>query len=300
MNWMILTDTKDTENVNSVVNFLKGKKTKPLVFEITDNAVTKLDEFCKYLMKATHCVFITAEGTVLKDNPFLLYAAGFLSGRNIPSFVPKELKSASKLILKDFAPFEAINKLISILEKNYPEYLKEEARKNAHKKLFDDGIPFTPDSFSFHIAKDNLETCELFVEAGMDVNCRDSAGTPMICIAARSGRNSMIEWLLEKGADIDAISKDRGYSAVMDAVWKSSLDIVKLLIEKGANLNFIANDGQSALILATGASNPRICEILVKNGADPTYKDRMGMSSLDYARLFRKTELAKLYEEYVK
>jgi ankyrin repeat protein len=140
----------------------------------------------------------------------------------------------------------------------------------------------------------------LFLEAGMDVNSRDAAGTPMICIAARSGRKSMIEWLLAEGADINAVSKDRGYSAVMDAVWKSSPDIVKFLIEKGANLNFISNDGQTALIVATGASNPRICELLVKNGADPTYKDRMGMSSLDYARLFKKTELAKLYEEYVK
>ena len=300
MNWMILTDTKDTENVISVTDFLKGKKTKPLVFEINDNAENKLDEFCKYLLKAAHCIFITAEGTVLKDNPFLLYASGFLSGRNIPTFVPKTLKSDNKLVFKEFTPYDSIMKLVAKLEKNYPAYLQEEAKKIAHKKLFEAGIPFTPDSFSFYIAKQKEDVCNLFVEAGMDVDCRDSAGTPMICIAARSGRKSMIDWLLEKGADINAISQDRGYSAVMDAVWKSSLDIVKILIEKGANLNFIANDGQTALIVATGASNPRICEILVKNGADPTFKDRMGMSSLDYARLFKKTELAKLYEEYVK
>lgn len=300
MNWMILTETKDAETVSSVVDFLKGKKTKPLVFDITDNAVNRLEEFCKYLMKATHCIFIAEEATVLKDNPFLLYASGFISGKNIPAFVPKYLKNDNKLILKSFEAFESVDKLLTKLEKNYPAYLKEEAKKTAHKKLFDEGIPFTPDSFSFHIAKENEKICNMFLEAGMDVNCRDAAGTPMICIAARSGRKSMIEWLLSEGADINAVSKDRGYSAVMDAVWKSSPDIVKFLIEKGANLNFISNDGQTALIVATGASNPRICELLVKNGADPTYKDRMGMSSLDYARLFKKTELAKLYEEYVK
>lgn len=300
MNWMILTDKKDAESVISVVDFLKGKKTKPLVFEISDNAVNRLEEFCKYLMKATHCIFITEEKAVLKENPFLLYASGFLSGKTIPSFVPKYLKDEDKLVLKSFDAYDSVKKLVSKLEKNYPAYLKEEAKKTAHKKLFDEGIPFTPDSFSFHIAKENEKVCNLFLEAGMDVNSRDAAGTPMICIAARSGRKSMIEWLLAEGADINAVSKDRGYSAVMDAVWKSSPDIVKFLIEKGANLNFISNDGQTALIVATGASNPRICELLVKNGADPTYKDRMGMSSLDYARLFKKTELAKLYEEYVK
>ena len=75
------------------MDFLKGKKTKPLVFEITDNAESRLDEFCKSLLKATHCIFVTTEKTVLKDNPFLLYASGFLSGRNIPTFVPKGIKT---------------------------------------------------------------------------------------------------------------------------------------------------------------------------------------------------------------
>ncbi|MCR4713349.1 MAG: ankyrin repeat domain-containing protein [Treponemataceae bacterium] len=300
MNWMILTDTQDKENVSSIIEFLSEKKTKPLVFEITSESVSRMEEFCKYLMKATHCVFITEESTTLGKNPFLLYAAGFLSGKGVPSFVSKILKNDNKLVLKSFEAFDSVKKLVAKLEKNYPVYLTEEAKKTAHKKLFDEGIPFTPDSFSFHIAKENEKICNLFVEAGMDVNSRDAAGTPMICIAARSGRKAMIEWLLSKGADINAVSKDRGYSAVMDAVWKSSQEIVKFLIDKGANLNFISNDGQSALIVATGASNPRICELLVKNGADPTYKDRMGMSSLDYARLFKKTELAKMYEEYIK
>ena len=74
----------------------------------------------------------------------------------------------------------------------------------------------------------------------MSVNVRDAAGTPMLCIAARSGRKDMIEWLVDRGAEIDAISQDRGYSAVMDAVWKSSLDIVDKLIKLGANLNFVS------------------------------------------------------------
>ena len=162
------------------------------------------------------------------------------------------------------------------------------------------GIPFTPDCFSSYIAKDDEEIVNLFYDAGMSVNVRDAAGTPMLCIAARSGRKNMIEWLVERGAEINAISKDRGYSPVMDAVWKSSLDIVDLLIKLGADLNIVSNDGQTALIVATGASNPRICELLVKNGADPNFKDKMGMSSLEYARLFKKQILVPIYEEYAK
>ncbi|MCR4940007.1 MAG: ankyrin repeat domain-containing protein [Treponemataceae bacterium] len=300
MDWMILTDIKDSENIFPVTKFLEKNDVKPVIFNVSDDSCDRMEVLCRLLIKTTHCILITEDEKSFKNNMYLIYAVGFLSGRNIPAFVPKKIKAVNPCVMEDFTSFETIAKLVSKLKNNYPEYLKEESKKYAHRKLFDDGIPFTPDSFSFHIAKANEKICELFVEAGMDVNCRDSAGTPMICIAARSGRKKMIEWLLSLGADINSISKDRGYSAVMDAVWKSSLDIVKLLVEKGANLNYIANDGQTAIIVATGASNPLICELLVKNGADPEYKDRMGMSALDYAQLFKKNELVKLYKEYVK
>lgn len=300
MDWIIFTDTNGQDKVLPVIDFLKGNDAVPVIFKINDTSFDRMSELCKLLKKASHCIFYLEKDASLSKNLFVLYSIGYLSGSNIPSFISKAMKDSNKILLKDFTPYDSIEKLVSKLKRNYPGYLREEAKKHAHKKLFDDGIPFTPDSFSFHIAKENENICDLFVEAGMDVNSRDSAGTPMLCIAARSGRKKMIDWLLSQGADINSISKDRGYSAVMDAVWKSSLDIVKLLIEKGANLNYIANDGQTALIVATGASNPRICELLVKNGADPSYKDRMGMSSLDYARLFKKNELAKLYEEYLK
>ena len=65
-------------------------------------------------------------------------------------------------------------------------------------------------------------------------------------------------------------------------------------LSKGANLNFVSRDGQTALILATGSENFQICRILAENGADPTIKDRMGMSSIDYATLFKKEEILNL------
>ena len=145
-----------------------------------------------------------------------------------------------------------------------------------------------------------METAKIFLQAGMSADCRDSSGTPMICIAARSQRKDMITWLLENGADIDAVSDDRGYSAVMDAVWKSDFDMVKFFVDRGANLNFVGKDGQSALILATGIGKEKICEILVKNGADVDFKDKMGMSSMGYAKLFKKENLVELYKEYTK
>jgi ankyrin repeat protein len=223
---------------------------------------------------------------------------GTVGDRNENIQHPQKSHIFSKEI-QNVIDFTDLENLENLLNQNLPTYVAHEEKNKAMKVLFEKGIPFTPDCFSFQIAKNDFEICELFFKAGMDINERDSAGTPFLCAAARNGKKDMVQWLLEKGADIDAISRDRGYSAVMDAVWKSNKEIVELLVNKGANLNFVSRDGQTALILATGSGNFDICRILAENGADPTIKDRMGMSSIDYATLFKKEEILNLYKQRV-
>lgn len=299
MNWLVL--CSHVEDAKPVVDFLEVKKSKPVVTELTSEfSVKKLKALA---CGASHCVaLVTAADAVL---PQMLYTAGYFSGKELPVFVVVTDKPDPKLkeytqLYNSFSHFKTIPELIENLEKDYHLFLEEEERQRAHKILFDDGIPFTPDCFSTYIAKDKEDICQLFIDAGMDINCRDSAGTPMLSIAARSGRENMCQWLVDNGAAIDAVSQDRGYSAVMDAVWKGSTPIVEKLIALGANLNFVGNDGQTALIIATGSTHTKICRLLVENGADPTVSDHMGMSALKYAELFKKTELVELYKEYVK
>lgn len=299
MNWIIIASDKFKNEVKEIEDFFSDKEFTPSVFFLTEDSITSVERFYYDLHSATHCIFVS-DGTV-PLNPHLFYATGFLNGSVLPVFVTGlDRDESEKQHLPNFSFFSSVKDLISNIEENLSKYAIEEEQKKAHRKLFDKGIPFTPDSFSSYIAKDDEEVCSLFFEAGMSVNVTDAAGTPMLNVAARSGRQAMIEWLVSRGAEINAISKDRGYSPVMDAVWKSSLDTVELLIRLGADLNIVSNDGQTALIIATGASNPRICELLVKNGADPNFKDRMGMSSLEYARLFKKQILIPIYEEYSK
>ena len=69
--------------------------------------------------------------------------------------------------------FSDLDNLYNLLEKNLPKYIELEEKKNALKVLFEKGVPFTPDCFSFQIARNDLELCELFLKAGMDINERD-------------------------------------------------------------------------------------------------------------------------------
>ena len=97
-----------------------------------------------------------------------------------------------------------------------------------------------------------------------------------------------------------AISEDRGYTAVMDAVWRGNEKITRYLIEKGAELNTINKEGQTNLVLAVGANRENIVKLLAENGADPDVKDMMGMSAYNYATLFKKQKLVDILKPYHK
>lgn len=306
MNWLLICTEETSKDAEAVEKFLSKKKVEVTEINLDSEEVktdgNEISDFMKEFLKdklstVTQCVLMTDEEHLTND--ILLYISGYLAGKDIPAFITGVEKQVV-FLESVFKWHENGKEITEILDENFPAFMAEEQKREAKLKLFNAGIPFTPDTFSIHIAQEDMEVCEDFLEAGMDINSRDSAGTPMLCIAARSGKKNTIEWLVKNGAEIDAISKDRGYSAVMDAVWKMNPEIVELLIKLGANLNFVSNDGQTALIVATGSSNSKICEMLVKNGADPCFKDHMGMSALDYARLFKKNTLVDLYQEYAK
>jgi len=134
----------------------------------------------------------------------------------------------------------------------------------------------------------------------MSVDSRDRDGTPMLNIAARNDRLDFVQWLVEQGADINAVSEDRGYTAIMDAVWRGNIEITEYLIKKGSDLNTINKEGQSMLVLAVGANRTQICKILAENGANPDIPDAMGMSAYGYAKLFKKVDIVSILEKYHK
>ena len=301
MNWLLITSQK-FEKFDKIEKLLSDNDGKCTIINLEDVASDTVDtSLFSILSSSSYAIFNLPNEFV--EHKSILFVLGYVIGKGIPVFLSKSILKSELIVdlnnIENVIDFTDLENLENLLNQNLPTYVAHEEKNKAMKVLFEKGIPFTPDCFSFQIAKNDFEICELFFKAGMDINERDSAGTPFLCAAARNGKKDMVQWLLEKGADIDAISRDRGYSAVMDAVWKSNKEIVELLVNKGANLNFVSRDGQTALILATGSGNFDICRILAENGADPTIKDRMGMSSIDYATLFKKEDILNLYRERV-
>ena len=270
----------------------------------SDFANENLLKIKKYFNSASLCIIFSATAcdklSKQKAND-LSYISGIINTNKIQlltniDFLIPDYAENKKLLVK----MGGKDEVFSYITKKYKSLVKQDNVNSAKKALFNKGIPFTPDCFASSIAKNKVEICKLFISAGIDINSRDDLGTPMLNVAVRNDNIELTKMLLEYGADINAVSNDRGYTAVMDAVWKGNKDITKLLIEQGAELNTISKEGQSNLVLAVGANNIAICKMLAENGADPDIKDQMGMSAYNYASLFKKVQIQEILKPYHK
>ncbi|MGL4981743.1 MAG: ankyrin repeat domain-containing protein [Treponemataceae bacterium] len=296
MKWILLVPNKSIAGIEHITNFI-SKNTKQVdVITFAENIKPDVEKVKPLLQSASHAIFFYAREI---NTAFFNYCAGYLEGKNTSTLLYSEETDIPET-LNFSLQFFSTNTLLDALEKNLNFYLSEDAMNSARKKLLDSGITFTKDIFIVNIIKGDESMCALFLNAGFNVNDRDDDGTPLISIAARNGKENIVRLFINRGADLNAISKDRGYSPLMDAVWKNNINISALLLENGANPNHIANDGQSVFVLAVGCGNEDICELLASHASDPFAKDKMGMSAYDYAKLFKKEKIISIIDEFCK
>ncbi|HYY96640.1 MAG TPA: ankyrin repeat domain-containing protein [Pyrinomonadaceae bacterium] len=89
-----------------------------------------------------------------------------------------------------------------------------------------------------------VEAVKNLIIQGADLNARDHGDTPLIR-AAGDGRIEAMKVLLEHGADVNA-RDDQGKTALMIASEASDPDMVRLLLSKGAAVNLKDNAGLTA------------------------------------------------------
>ena len=90
--------------------------------------------------------------------------------------------------------------------------------------------------------------------------------TPLMW-ACYGGRLEVAKLLVEMGSDVDAVDRF-GNTALIIAVRKNELDIARFLLQQGANYNHIANHGSSALVVAVSQRNIEAVRLLVEVGAE--------------------------------
>ena len=145
-----------------------------------------------------------------------------------------------------------------------------------------------------------FEAAGLLLKKGANVNSADSFGlAPLqLAVCCEDVDLSLIEHLIEKGADINYKNPDDGWRSLHYAISCGSDDAARLLIEKGANVNSLADDGTSPLILAAKKDSVFIAKLLLEKGANVDWRDFKKKNAMSYANgLFnKKKQMIQLLE----
>jgi len=133
------------------------------------------------------------------------------------------------------------------------------------------------------------EECEKFVQDKKNIDIVDSIGYTALLYAARDGLFDLVKMLIDAGADINienwsGYASSSGSTALINAARGGHLDIVRVLIKAGANIDFMGRDGDTALMIAARAGNIEVAKALLDAGADVNIADRYGNTALSYAR----------------
>jgi uncharacterized protein len=138
------------------------------------------------------------------------------------------------------------------------------------------------------------ETTKLLISSGARVNDKTKLGRTALTWASWRGMTDTVKVLLAAGADVNT-RDEYGGSPLNFAVSRGRLETVIVLLNAGANPNFHHTEsGQTALIDATVRGYIDVVRVLLEKGAKVNDQDVNGRKPVDWARRLNRVEIEVL------
>jgi len=126
-------------------------------------------------------------------------------------------------------------------------------------------------------SQEQWELVKYLLDQGADANeTAANGGDSAISVALYSGNITLMEMLLDYGADIEIANKD-GQTPIIRT--KNTLAL-SLLVKRGANINAKDNYGYTALRWATQNGNIPAMKLLLDSGANTEIQDNLGQTPI--------------------
>jgi ankyrin repeat protein len=151
----------------------------------------------------------------------------------------------------------------------------------------------------------NLNQVQELIASGVDVNAIATCNRTALSLAIQGGKIPVIQALLDAGADPNLPDEtDDGLAANAPLAEAASTffatnrsEMVRLLIQRGANVNQQDAEGQTALMRTLSYSDIEVVKILVEENADLNIRDNDGNTVLMMAELGNSTKIVNILKQ---
>lgn len=145
--------------------------------------------------------------------------------------------------------------------------------------------------FHYAVSANYEQVVKYLTNNGMNVNIQDGYGRTPLHYAVEDRNVAMVQFLTVR-ANLN-VKDYKNRTPLHYAVMSQYLDVVKLLLDKGANPNAFDKLGKTPLHDAVMTQCPSLIKLLLDSGASPNTLDNQGKAALHYVITYRGFELTR-------
>ena len=164
---------------------------------------------------------------------------------------------------------------VNAIARATPDYL-EKLKKMVEEGTVTEDEPNVDGVTALHVAAQggHLEVVDILIEAGADVTVLDDEKRSAIMLSVKGNYGDVSKSLVKAGADPNtSYTDDEGktHNLLFDAIMVENDDFAKVLIEKGADLDFTDDKKVTTLLQASHRGLSNITEKLLEKNSKPEY-----------------------------
>lgn len=131
---------------------------------------------------------------------------------------------------------------------------------------------------------------------GTRVETRNSTDESPLMLASLKGQTELVAKLIDKGADVNKT----GWAPLHYAATHGHVDVMVLLLENHAYIDAESPNGTTPLMMAAHYGTTGAVKLLLEAGADPSIKNKLGLTAIDFAQRANRQEAAELIAAFIR